>query len=90
MSRKSIITVSLDDLDTMEDRSRKDLPDGPALGPEFWRSANVSYPDGPKERLTVRFDRDMVDWFKKQGKGYQTRMNAVLRSFYEAHRDHNP
>ena len=37
----------------------------------------------PKERLTVRFDADMVDWFRKQGRGYQTRMNAVLRSYFE-------
>ncbi len=36
-----------------------------------------------KERLTVRFDADMVDWFRRQGRGYQTRMNAVLRSYYE-------
>lgn len=26
----------------------------------------------------------MVDWFKRQGKGYQTRMNAVLRSYFES------
>lgn len=71
----------------MEDRTRVDAPDGPTLGPDFWKTAQVSYPDGPKERLTVRFDRDVVEWFKGQGKGYQTRMNAVLRSFYEARRD---
>lgn len=57
------------------------------LGPDFWKTAKVVYPDGPKERLTVRFDLDVVEWFKGQGKGYQTRMNAVLRSFYEARRD---
>jgi len=37
----------------------------------------------PKERLTVRFDADMVAWFRRQGRGYQTRMNEVLRSYYE-------
>jgi uncharacterized protein (DUF4415 family) len=37
----------------------------------------------PKERLTVRFDTDVVDWFRGQGRGYQTRMNAVLRSYFE-------
>ncbi len=39
---------------------------------------------GPKQQLTVRFDADVVEWFKAQGAGYQTRMNAVLRSFVEA------
>ncbi len=39
-----------------------------------------------KQRLTVRFDAEMVAWFKKQGKGYQTRINAVLRMFVEAHK----
>ena len=87
MNEKNITSVSLDDLATMEDRTRANAPEGPSLEPGFWGTAKVSYPDGPKERLTVRFDQDMVAWFKSQGKGYQTRMNAVLRSFYEARRD---
>jgi len=29
----------------------------------------------------LRFDEDMVEWFKRQGAGYQTRMNAVLRAY---------
>ena len=32
----------------------------------------------------MRLDADIVDWFKSQGKGYQTRMNAVLRAYYES------
>ncbi|MGH8566104.1 MAG: BrnA antitoxin family protein [Gammaproteobacteria bacterium] len=32
----------------------------------------------------------MVDWFRKQGRGYQTRMNAVLRAYMESRRDHEP
>ena len=38
-------------------------------------------PEKPKAQLTVRFDADIVDWFRKQGRGYQTRMNAVLRAY---------
>jgi uncharacterized protein (DUF4415 family) len=34
--------------------------------------------------VTLRLDRDVLDWFKKQGRGYQTRINAVLREFYRA------
>lgn len=63
-----------------------DTSDIPELDDEFWKNARVRFPGG-KERLTVRFDEDMVQWFRGQGRGYQTKMNAVLRSFYEAHRN---
>lgn len=65
-----------------EDINTDDIPE---LGDEFWKNAKVRYPEG-KERLTIRLDEDVVDWFRSQGKGYQTRINAVLRSFYEAHK----
>lgn len=48
-----------------------------------WDTIQVGLPR-PKQQLTVRVDRDVIDWFKAQGPGYQTRMNAVLRSFVEA------
>lgn len=51
-----------------------------------WSEAKVSFP-GPKQQLTVRLDKDVIDWFRSQGSGYQTRMNAVLRSFVEAQRE---
>src|SRR5690349_9734470 len=47
-----------------------------------WRTVQVGIP-GPKQRLTVRFDREVIEWFKAQGGGYQTRMNAVLRNVVE-------
>ncbi len=48
-----------------------------------WSTIQVGIP-GPKQQLTVRFDRDVIEWFKAQGAGYQARMNAVLRSYVEA------
>lgn len=48
-----------------------------------WSTLQVGIP-GPKQQLTVRFDRDVIEWFKAQGAGYQTRMNAVLRSYVAA------
>ena len=48
-----------------------------------WSKAQVGFPS-PKRPLTMRLDGDVIDWFKKQGRGYQTRMNAVLRRFVEA------
>ena len=48
-----------------------------------WAKAEIGLPPS-KKQLTVRFDRDIVDWFRAQGPGYQTRMNAVLRQYMEA------
>jgi uncharacterized protein (DUF4415 family) len=36
--------------------------------------------------MNLRVDADVVDWFKRTGRGYQTRMNAVLRAYMESHR----
>ena len=41
-----------------------------------WSKARVVLPPG-KESVTLRVDHDVLEWFRKQGKGYQTRMNAV-------------
>lgn len=38
-----------------------------------------------KTQLTLRVDSDVLDWYKKQGAGYQTKINALLRSYMEAH-----
>ena len=59
-------------------------PDTFEVQAEWLDSAVIVMPARRKERITARFDKDVVDWFKKQGKGYQTRMNAVLRAYYEA------
>ena len=87
MTEKPITKASKADLLAMKDRSRRDAPEGPSLGPDFWKRARVVLPDGPKKQLTLRLDAEMVAWFKAQGRGYQTRMNAVLRSYYEVHRN---
>jgi len=36
--------------------------------------------------VTIRLDRQVLDWFKAQGRGYQTRINALLRAYMEAHK----
>lgn len=55
------------------------------LGPDFWRRAKLVLPEA-KKSVHLRVDADVLDWFRAQGKGHLTRMNAVLRSFYEAHK----
>jgi len=61
-------------------------PDDPGNDPAFWDHARPIYPAG-KERVTMRLDADMLAWFRRQGRGYQTMINAVLRGYYETRRD---
>jgi len=39
-----------------------------------------------KQQVTLRIDADVLQWFKDQRKGYQSRINALLRAYMEAHR----
>jgi uncharacterized protein (DUF4415 family) len=39
-----------------------------------------------KTLLSLRIDSDVIEWFRKQGPGYQSRMNALLRAYMEAHK----
>jgi len=60
--------------------SEIDLSDIPLLDEKFWQNAvrNPFY-KAVKTHTTVRIDSDVMAWLKRQGKGYQTRMNAILR-----------
>ncbi len=74
--------LSLDELAKVPE-SEIDFSEIPELDETFWKKARVVRPHG-KEQLTIRFDADVVDWFRAQGKGYQTHMNAVLRAYVDA------
>jgi uncharacterized protein (DUF4415 family) len=67
----------------------KDIRSGIAADPEaratdvnFWKKAKVVLPQ-PKRTVTIRLDADLLGWLRTQ-KGYQTRINAVLRTYMEA------
>ena len=90
MKKKNTTTITLDEAMKTKGKTRKDAHPGPPLPDDFWKHAKVVYPESPKEQVTVRLDADILEWFKAHGRGYQTRMNAVLRSYYEAHRDGPP
>ena len=66
-----------------------DDPDAQPLDDEFWRTAEILQAPAltPKTHTGIRIDADVLDWFKRQGRGWQTRMNAVLRAYYERHKD---
>ena len=61
-----------------------DYSDIPEQGPDFFAHA-IIWP-GPKKQITLRVDPDVLTFFRKQGKGYQSIMNAVLRRYVEAHK----
>jgi uncharacterized protein (DUF4415 family) len=66
-----------------EDETDPDAPEAESLGAEFWKSARVVMPSG-RTSVHLRLDSDVVEWFKANGKGHLTRMNAVLRAYVEA------
>ncbi len=68
----------------IEAAARSD-PDAQLTDAEFWKGAKLVMPDR-KQSVTLRLDKDVLEWFKAQGSRYQSRMNAVLRSYMQAHR----
>ena len=63
-----------------DDNKTIDYSDIPALEDSFWRTAQVRLPV-KKESVTIRLDKDLLSWFRASGQGYQTRINAILRSY---------
>ena len=71
-----------DRVDSLKDRTI-DYSESPELGDEFFEKAILKMPE-PKSIVTIRLDRDILEWFKKQGPRYQTRINALLRAYVQA------
>src|SRR5271165_2694402 len=79
MKRRS--RTDLKRIDAMRDEDI-DYSDIPKQGPEFFKNA-ILWP-GPKKQITLRVDPDVLTFFRKHGRGYQTTINAVLRKYMEA------
>jgi uncharacterized protein (DUF4415 family) len=73
----------LNRIDAMKDEDI-DYSDIPEVDAGFFENARVVVPPG-KKQVTVRLDSDVLAWLKGQGRGYQTRINAILRAYYDAH-----
>jgi len=86
MSAKSLKKKSQTDWDSVDSLSDEkiDTSDIPAMDKEFFKNAELHMPTR-KQSITVRLDNDVLEWFRKQGKGYQTKMNAILRAYMKAH-----
>ena len=50
---------------------------------DFWKTARIVMPR-PKKTVTMRLDADLLGWFRRKP-GYQTRINAILRAYMNAH-----
>jgi uncharacterized protein (DUF4415 family) len=59
-----------------------DYSDIAALDKSFFKRATESWPPA-KQQLTIRLDADVLTWLKAQGRGYQTRINRILRAAME-------
>ena len=98
MSKNRVVRVSVDQLkmgdsdwarvDALTDedieRAIAEDPDAaPILDADWFRNAELVIP-AAKVPTSMRVDGDVMDWFKAQGRGWQTRMNAVLRAYAKA------
>ena len=74
-------------LDLLDSLSEEEIntADIPPLGQAFFANAKLRLPE-VKTTITIRIDPDVLLWFKQQGKGYQSKMNAVLRMYADAHK----
>jgi len=72
-------------LSTMKDEEIN-LIDSPELDSSFFENATLKLPE-LKKSVNIRIDSDVLEWYKHQGPGYQTRMNAVLRMYMKTKRE---
>lgn len=91
MNGKNIKKASRTDWDRVDAMSDEDIDTSeiPLLDEDFFANAEVRLPK-KKIPITMRVDPEVLDWFKSFGSGYQTRMNAVLRTYMEGHNQQVP
>ncbi len=79
-------------VDNMKDEDIQFDEDSPQTKPEDWVKAivhtRVKLPQR-KTQIALRLDNEVLNWFKQQGSGYQTRINAILKEYKEAHEKYN-
>lgn len=92
-----VTRVNSSELDRLEDRTDwerletlsdeeiraavEDDPDQVMLDEEWFERARLVAPSSEKKRITIRLDEDIVEFFKREGKGYQSRINDVLKAY---------
>jgi len=92
MKKKPISHKSQTDwkrVDNLRDKDI-DLSDSPEVTPEMFAKAILRKGLNPvvrKTQITLRIDEDVLSWFRRQGRGYQTRINTLLKAYKEAHQN---
>ena len=92
MKKKNISHESQADWNHVDELRDEDIAfsDSPEVTPEMFAKAVLRKglkPAVRKNQVTLRIDEDVLTWFKKQGRGYQTRINALLKAYKEAHQN---
>ncbi len=64
-----------------------DYSDIPELSKSFFKKADLEMPK-TKTAISLRIDTDVLEWFKSQGDKYQTKINAILKAFVNARKQH--
>jgi len=72
-------------LDEMSD-SDIDCSDIPEMDQKMLAGAKLVWP-GSQQKISIHVDRDVLEYFRKDGPGFQKRMNAALKTFVRAHSD---
>ncbi len=80
------MTISTERMKEIKKIKDKDIDysDIPETDDSFWTSSELNMPVS-KDRITIRIDYDVLKWLKSGGKGYQSRINAILRQYMDAH-----
>ena len=81
---KKPIKSDLARIDRMKDADI-DYSDIPPLDKSFYTKATEAWPPA-KQQLTIRLDVDVLEWLKAHGRGYQTRINRILRAAMDSQR----
>lgn len=79
MTKKYDRPLTLEELAQVKDEDI-DYSDIPELDETFWKNARLVEPEGTQQ-ITLRVKKSVLDLYKATGKGYHTRMNAVLESY---------
>ena len=87
LKKSQIGETNLKRLDAMTDADI-DFSDNPEIPAELFARGIIRRglkPIPRKKQLTLRVDSDVVEWYQKQGPGYQTRINSLLRAYMKEH-----
>lgn len=90
MNKKSTSKIFGTDIEKLRNMKDEDIDfsDIPRTTPEMWAKGFVKKgfkPVPQKKQLTLRIDQDVIEFFRTQGQGYQTKINQLLRAYMEAH-----